>query len=147
MLKGFKEFISRGNMIDMAVGVVMGSAVTSIVTSIVSHLINPLIAVICGQTDLSQVLRIKVKNFSGGYTVFEIGSILNSVVNFLLVAAAVYFVIIVPMNKFREMSAAAAKKIGKSGEFDAEAEESLSPEEEQLVLLRQIRDELKKEQK
>ena len=137
MLKGFKEFISRGNMIDMAVGVVMGSAVTSIVTSIVSHLINPLIALICGQTDLSQVLRIKVKNFSGGYTV----------VNFLLVAAAVYFVIIVPMNKFREMSAAAAKKIGKSGEFDAEAEESLSPEEEQLVLLRQIRDELKKEQK
>ena len=134
-------------MIDMAVGVVMGSAVTSIVTSIVSHLINPLIALICGQTDLSQVLRIKVKNFSGGYTVFEIGSILNSVVNFLLVAAAVYFVIIVPMNKFREMSAAAAKKIGKSGDSDAEAEESLSPEEEQLVLHRQIRDELKKEQK
>ena len=58
MLKGFKKFILRGSVIDMAVGVVMGSAVTAVVTTIVNHIINPLIAMICGKPELNGVLTI-----------------------------------------------------------------------------------------
>ncbi len=97
MFEGFREFISRGNMIDMAVGVVMGSAVTSVVTSIVKNLISPLISMLFGKTDMSRLLSFSVN----GATV-SFGAILDSLINFLLVAAAVYFCIIIPLNKFYE---------------------------------------------
>lgn len=99
MFDGFKKFIARGSVIDMAVGVVMGSAVTSVVTSIVKNIINPLIAIICGKPDLDGVLTITIN----GATI-SFGAVLGAVLNFLIVAAAIYFFIVLPINKLREIS-------------------------------------------
>lgn len=98
VFEGFREFISRGSMIDMAVGVVMGSAVTSVVSSIVKNLISPLISMLFGKTDMTNLLSFTVN----GATV-SFGAILASLINFLLVGAAVYFCIIIPLNKFYEL--------------------------------------------
>lgn len=98
MFNGFKKFIARGSVIDMAVGVVMGSSVTSVVTSIVKNIINPLIAMICGKPDLDGVLTITIN----GATI-SFGAVLGSILNFLIVAAAVYFCIVLPINKLREI--------------------------------------------
>ena len=99
-IKGFKKFISRGSMIDMAVGVVMGSAVTTVVNSIVNHLISPLIGMIGGVPDMSGVLTI---TFNGATISF--GAILNAIINFLLIGVAVYLCIVLPINKLRDMGA------------------------------------------
>ena len=93
MLKGFREFVLRGNVIDLAVAVVIGAAFTLVINAIVQWLITPLIAAIFGQPDLDSVL-----NFTINGADFSIGAILSAIINFLLVAAAVYFVLIVPMN-------------------------------------------------
>lgn len=129
-IKGFKKFISRGSMIDMAVGVVMGSAVTTVVNSIVNHLISPLIGMIGGVPDMSGVLTI---TFNGATISF--GAILNAIINFLLIGVAVYFCIVLPINKLRDMGA-------------AEEEENKEPttEEQTLAVLQEIRDELKRTQ-
>jgi large conductance mechanosensitive channel len=97
MLKGFKEFIMRGNVVDLAVAVVIGAAFGKIVTALVDNLINPLIAAIFGQPNLSGV-----GNFKIGKGEFHIGSILQEALNFLFVAAAVYFFIVFPLNKLAE---------------------------------------------
>ena len=88
-LGGFKKFISRGSMIDMAVGVVMGSAVTTVVNSIVDNLISPLIGMIGGVPDMSGVLTITFNN-----STISFGAILNAIINFLLIGVAVYFCVI-----------------------------------------------------
>ena len=100
MLKGFKKFILRGSVIDMAVGVVMGSAVTAVVTTIVNHIINPLIAMICGKPELNGVLTITMN----GATI-SFGAVIGALLNFLIVATAVYFCIVLPINKLREIGA------------------------------------------
>ena len=129
-IKGFKKFISRGSMIDMAVGVVMGSAVTTVVNSIVNHLISPLIGMIGGVPDMSGVLTI---TFNGATISF--GAILNAIINFLLIGMAVYLCIVLPINKLRDMGA------------NEEAENTEPTTEEQtLAVLREIRDELKRTQ-
>lgn len=129
-IKGFKKFISRGSMIDMAVGVVMGSAVTTVVNSIVNHLISPLIGMIGGVPDMSGVLTI---TFNGATISF--GAILNAIINFLLIGVAVYFCIVLPINKLRDMGA------------NEEAENTEPTTEEQtLAVLQEIRDELKRTQ-
>ena len=94
-LNGFKKFLSRGSMIDMAVGVVMGSAVTAVVNSIVDNLISPLIGMIGGVPDLSGLLTITFNNSTVSF-----GAILNALINFLLVGVAVYFCVILPINSF-----------------------------------------------
>jgi hypothetical protein len=99
MFNGFKKFIARGSVIDMAVGVVMGGAVTAVVNSIVKNIINPLIAIICGKPDLDGVLTITIN----GATI-SFGAVIGSVLNFLIIAVAVYFFIVLPINKLREMS-------------------------------------------
>ncbi|EPI57892.1 large conductance mechanosensitive channel protein MscL [Gardnerella sp. DNF00354] len=99
MFNGFKKFIARGSVIDMAVGVVMGGAVTAVVNSIVKNIINPLIAIICGKPDLDGVLTITIN----GATI-SFGAVIGSVLNFLIIATAVYFFIVLPINKLREMS-------------------------------------------
>ena len=78
-LQEFKEFISRGNVMDMAVGVIIGSAFTSIVNALVKNLINPLIGIFLGKIDLSNLV------FSFGDAHFRYGAFLNSVINFLYV--------------------------------------------------------------
>jgi large conductance mechanosensitive channel len=97
MLKGFKEFIMRGNVVDLAVAVVIGTAFGAIVTALVEGLINPLVAAIFGKADISKVLTF---DLNGAH--FSIGKILQAGLNFLFVAAAVYFFIVLPLNKLAE---------------------------------------------
>jgi large conductance mechanosensitive channel len=92
MLKGFRAFILRGNVVDLAVGVVIGGAFGAIVTALVKDLIAPLIAAIVGTPDFSYIA------FYLGQTKFPVGDFINAVVTFLLVAAAVYFFVVVPVN-------------------------------------------------
>ncbi len=99
MFEGFKKFIARGNMIDMAVGVVMGGAVTTVVNAIVNSVINPFIAMIFGKPNMDGLLAI---TFNGATVSF--GAVLGAILNFLIIAAAVYFCILVPINKFRDMT-------------------------------------------
>ena len=92
MIKGFKDFILRGNVIDLAVAVIIGAAFTAIVTSLVTNIITPLVAAIVGKPDFSALTF----NLNGG--IIKYGSFLNSVIDFLLLATVVYFFIVVPMN-------------------------------------------------
>jgi large conductance mechanosensitive channel len=93
MIKGFKDFIMRGNVVELAVAVVIGAAFTAVVNAVVSGFINPLIAAIFGKPDLSKALTFTINNAQ-----FSIGAILNAIINFLIVAAAIYFFIVVPIN-------------------------------------------------
>jgi len=92
MLKGFKEFILRGNVVDLAVAVVIGAAFGAIVTALVKDLITPLIAALAGKPDFSALL------FTVNGSKFLYGDFLNAVVSFLLVAAAIYFFVVVPIR-------------------------------------------------
>ncbi|WP_433161784.1 large conductance mechanosensitive channel protein MscL [Kribbella sp. CA-247076] len=104
MLKGFKEFIMRGNVVDLAVAVVIGAAFGQIVNALVNGLINPLVAAIFGKADIS-----KVWTFTLNEAEFSIGIILQATLNFLFVAAAVYFFIVMPLNKLAERRARGAE--------------------------------------
>ena len=97
MLKGFKEFIMRGNVVDLAVAVVIGAAFTKIIDAFVKGLITPLIAAIFGKTDLTGVGNFKLNDAN-----FSIGLVLDAALSFLFVAAAVYFFIVLPLNKLAE---------------------------------------------
>ena len=92
MFKGFRDFILRGNVVDLAVGVVIGGAFGTIVTALVKDLITPLIAAVVGKPDFSSL------GFNIGSTHFPVGDFINAVVAFLLVAAAIYFFVVVPVN-------------------------------------------------
>ena len=92
MLKGFKEFLLRGNVIDLAVAVVIGGAFGAVVTALVKDLITPLIAAIGGKPDFSAIV------FTANNSKFLIGDFINAVVAFLMIAAAIYFFVVVPVN-------------------------------------------------
>jgi large conductance mechanosensitive channel len=92
MLKGFKQFILRGNVVDLAVGVVMGAAFGAVVTSVVKDLLTPLIAAIVGKPDFSSI-AVEVNGSK-----LMLGNFLNALLSFLLIATAVYFFIVVPVN-------------------------------------------------
>ena len=94
MLKGFKQFLMRGNVVDLAVAVVMGAAFGAVVTALVKDLITPLIAALVGKPDFSAI------GFSVNNSKFLIGDFVNALVSFLLVAVAVYFFVVVPVNAF-----------------------------------------------
>lgn len=87
MLKEFKEFISRGSVLDLAVGVIIGGAFTAIVTALVKYLINPFLGLFLGKIDLSNL------KFTVGEATFRIGSFLNSVIEFLIIAFVVFLII------------------------------------------------------
>ncbi len=125
MIQGFKAFIMRGNVVDLAVAVVIGAAFGAVVTSLVDGLINPLIAAIFGQNDISGVLSFTVNN-----STFSIGLILQAVLNFLAIAAAIYFLIVTPLNK---LAARRAKD-------EPAPDEPVSPTE--IQILTEIRDAL-----
>lgn len=123
----FKTFISRGNVMDMAVGVIVGGAFTNIVTSLTDYILMPVILMICGQIDLSSlVLQV-------GETKLLYGNFIQSVITFLITAFAV-FCMVKAMNAFRFK-----KK-------EQKAEEAPKPDP-QIELLTQIRDLLEKEEK
>lgn len=136
MFEGFKKFISRGNMVDMAVGVVMGGAVTTIVTAIVEGVINPLIAMIFGKPNMDNLLTFSFNNATVSF-----GKVLTALLNFVIIAVAVYFCIVLPINKLRDMAQRQMAKIKGDGDV-AEEEASMSPEEQTVVLLQEIRDSL-----
>jgi large conductance mechanosensitive channel len=94
MLKGFRQFLLRGNVIDLAVAVVIGGAFGAVVTALVKDLVTPLIAAIVGKPDFSAI------SFAINGSQFPIGDFINALVSFLLIATAVYFFIVVPMNAF-----------------------------------------------
>ncbi|HRC62655.1 MAG: large conductance mechanosensitive channel protein MscL [Dehalococcoidia bacterium] len=125
MVSGFRDFIMRGNVIDLAVAVVIGAAFGAVVTALVENLINPLIAAIGGQPDLSSVATFTINNAQ-----FSIGAVLNAAINFLIIAAAVYFVLVMPVNRLMEMRK--RKEV---------AEVAATPED--IALLQEIRDLLK----
>jgi len=122
MFQGFKEFIARGNVMDLAVAVIIGAAFGKIVDALVNSVIMPLIARFVGQPNFDNFLA---------WGDVKFGVLLTAVVNFLIIALVVYFVLVLPMNKMAERRAI------KAG-IDPNAVE----EDPQVVLLREIRDEL-----
>jgi large conductance mechanosensitive channel len=102
MLKGFKEFVLRGNILDLAVAFVIGVAFAAVINSLVKDIIMPIIAAIVGKPDFSGL------TFTVNNSVFFYGSFINAVVAFLLVAAAIYFVVVMPLNKLAERRAKGA---------------------------------------
>jgi large conductance mechanosensitive channel len=91
-MKGFKKFLMRGNVIDLAVAVVIGVAFGAVVNELVKDLITPLIAAIVGKPDFSAI------QFTVNNSKFMIGSFINAIVSFLLISAAIYFFVVLPMN-------------------------------------------------
>lgn len=94
MFKGFRDFILRGNVVDLAVAVILGAAFNAIVNALVADVINPLIAATVGKPDFSNV----VFNVHGGQ--IKVGGVLNAAISFLIIAAVVYFGIVLPTNYF-----------------------------------------------
>jgi large conductance mechanosensitive channel len=92
MLSGFKQFILRGNVIDMSVGVVVGAAFAALVSAFTKDLLTPLIAAFVGKRDFSAI------GFTMNGSTFAIGDFINAAVSFLLIAAAVYFFVVTPVN-------------------------------------------------
>ncbi|MEZ4180389.1 MAG: large conductance mechanosensitive channel protein MscL [Candidatus Doudnabacteria bacterium] len=97
MLKDFKAFLFRGNVVDLAVGVVIGAAFGGVVTSLVEDLLTPLISAIAKLPDFSS-LSLTINDVSLNYGLF-----LNAVISFVMVAAAIYFFVIMPMTKVMSM--------------------------------------------
>lgn len=122
MIAGFKKFIMRGNVIDLAVAFVIGAAFAAVVKALVDGFINPLVAAVFGSVDLSNAMTFTIRDAE-----FSIGLILGQLINFLAVAAAVYFFVVYPMNKLAER-----RKAGQEPEPAAPAED--------VLLLQEIRD-------
>jgi large conductance mechanosensitive channel len=96
MLKEFREFIMRGNVIDLAIAVVIGAAFGALVTALVEDFITPLIAAIGGQPDFSAL------DFTINGSVFKYGHFINAVISFLIIAAVIFFFVVKPMNTLME---------------------------------------------
>jgi large conductance mechanosensitive channel len=124
MIKGFKEFILRGNVIDLAVAFVIGVAFAAVVTAFVENIINPLIAALFNADNLNNSLVLKV-----GSSDLRFGALIGAIIQFLLIALVVYFALVVPMNYLRKLS---FRKRGTEPEADTPPSE--------LELLTQIRD-------
>ena len=134
MLKGFKDFILRGNVVELATAVVIGSAFTAIVTAFTKNIINPLIASF-GGTDAADGLGFRILR-NNPATFVDLGAVITAAVNFFIVAAVVYFLLIVPMNKLNS----AKTRLNKKGEVEVE-ETTLT----EMDVLEQIRDLLAKQ--
>jgi large conductance mechanosensitive channel len=126
MLTGFKNFIMKGNVVDLAVAVVVGAAFGAVVDALVKSVMMPLISLLVGQPNFDDFLAFGDVRF---------GVLLTAVVNFLLVAAAIYFVIVVPMNHMIERR---NRKLG----IDQDVKEEAA-EDPQIALLTEIRDALR----
>lgn len=131
MIQGFKEFITKGNVIDLAVAVVIGGAFTAIVNAVVSAIITPLVGLFF-QADKAGNVGWTVTGLYGQPVTFPIGELISAVISFFAVAIVVYFVFVVPMNKYKERQAA---------KNPAVEEETLPTEQELLI---EIRDALRR---
>ena len=124
MIKGFKEFIMRGNVVDLAVGIAIGVAFTTLIGAFGTHFINPIVAVAGGD---------KAEGFGFGITdspatFVNIGGLINALIVFVVTMAVIYFAVVVPMQKMMSM------RKGEAGDPEAPPEE--------VALLREIRDAL-----
>jgi large conductance mechanosensitive channel len=121
MIKGFREFIMRGNVVDLAIAVVIGAAFGAVVAGLVADFITPFIAAIIGKPNFADL------SFTIHGSVFLYGDLINRIITFLAVAASIYFFVVVPLNKVAERRARGGK---------------LPPEEipEDIALLTEIRD-------
>jgi large conductance mechanosensitive channel len=135
MFKGFREFILRGNVIDLAVAVVIGAAFSAVVTSLVTWVFNPLIGALFNAKSLDGLLVVKIPISAPGAAPAELhfGTVLAAVIQFLLVALVVYFVVIVPINYLSKI--AFARRAA-----DVAEEEAKPAPPTELELLAQIRD-------
>ena len=122
MLSGFKDFITRGNVIDLAVGMIIGTAFTAVITALVDSILMPAISMLVGSPTFDDFFV---------FGQIKVGTFLTAVVNFLLIAAALYFCIVMPVNKFNERRAA-----------KLDLEEETEEEDPQVALLKEIRDAL-----
>ena len=131
MIKGFKEFITKGNVIDLAVAVVIGGAFTAIVNAVVSAIITPLVSLFFNADETGKV-GIPMTGIYGQEVIFPIGELISALISFFAVALVVYFVFVVPMNKYKERQAAKNPAV----------EEETLPSEQELLI--EIRDQLRK---
>lgn len=125
MLQGFKEFILRGNVVDLAVGVVIGSAFATVVTALTDNFIAPLLALLGDPEVGGLAFQLRAGDEA---TTIDLGAFISALINFLLVAAVIYFLVVMPMNKIAE---AQKRRQG----IDPEAEDPTETE-----LLSEIRD-------
>lgn len=133
-MKGFKEFILRGNVIDLAVAVVIGAAFTGIVNAIVGSVLNPAIGALFDAESLAEAFPVAIPTTSGGTATIYFGAVLGALIQFILVAVVVYFALITPINYLKRVS---FKK-----KQDEPAKDDAPPTE--LELLAEIRDLLAK---
>jgi large conductance mechanosensitive channel len=96
VFKGFRDFILRGNVVDLAIAVIIGAAFTGIINSLVGDVLNPLIAATISKPDFSSVV------LEVGSGKIKVGNFLNAVVSFLIIASVVYFFIVLPVNHFMQ---------------------------------------------
>jgi large conductance mechanosensitive channel len=129
MFKGFKAFVLRGNIFDLAVAVVIGTAFTAVVTSVVNNLINPLIAAIGGANVNGLSIQLNATNKN---TVMHFDTVVTAVINFIIIAAVVYFAFVLPVQRIM------ARR--KSGEVEAD---EIGPTD--VELLTEIRDLLREQ--
>lgn len=134
MLQGFKAFITRGNVLDLAVGLIIGAAFTTVVNGLLEGFLNPLIALIFGSPNVSQA-GFTVANWRGGETLFPVGVFLQAVLNFFIAAAALYFVVVMPINRLM-----ARRKKGAEPEPKAPAEDVLVLQEIRDLLRAQVQE-------
>lgn len=130
MIQGFKNFIMKGNVLDLAVAVIIAGAFGTVINALVEKVLMPFIAGLVGSPNFDSFAAI---DFNGN--LIQFGALLTAIVNFLLIAAAVYFAIVVPMNKAIEMR---NRRLGIT-----EEEEAVDP---QIALLTEIRDSLQAKQ-
>ena len=121
MIKGFKEFILRGNVVDLAIAVVIGTAFAALVKAFVADILTPIVAAVFGQPDFGTL------TFTINNSHFYYGDLLDAAITFISVAAAIYFFVVVPLNKIAERRARG----------QAPAAEALPPD---IALLTEIRD-------
>ncbi len=130
MLKGFKAFIMRGNVVDLAVAVVIGAAFGAVVTALVADILTPLLAAIGGKPNFGKL------SFTLHHSRFLYGAFINALISFLFIAAAIYFFVVAPLNKLAERR---QRRLAQ-GQPDPE------PKREDVQLLEQIRDLLSAQQ-
>ncbi|MFS8935545.1 large-conductance mechanosensitive channel protein MscL [Corynebacterium sp. c25Ua_89] len=126
MLKGFKDFILRGNVIELAVAVIIGSAFTAIVTAVTNNLIQPLI----NSFGSAEVKGLGFQITDNESTFMDFGAVITAALNFLIIAAVVYFLIVMPINKLSE---AAKRRHGVDPEEPAPTTEQLLTEIRDLM--------------
>lgn len=122
MLKGFRDFLLRGNIVELAVAVIIGGAFGAVVKAFTENIVTPLIAAVGGQPDFSRL------SFTINSSQFLYGNFINAIVTFIITAAVIYFLVVTPMNRLMAMR----KK----------EEEAPKAPAEDIVLLREIRDSL-----